>query len=58
MAELLHGEDRHGVRGGVGEAHALLRLAHLIGKRTAAGHDDERQAGTCQCGDPRVHFRR
>ena len=33
VAELLHGEDRHGVRGRVGEAEALLCVAHLVGER-------------------------
>ena len=55
-AELLHGEDRHGVGGLVGKAHALLRIAHLVGERPAARHDDERQAGRRQHLDPDRHF--
>ena len=52
VAELVHGQDRHGVGGDVGKAHALLRLAHLIGERAAARHDDERQAG---CASAAIH---
>ena len=54
VAELVHGQDRHGVRGGVGEADALLRVAHLVGEGPAAGHDHQRQAGPRQRGDPQV----
>ena len=57
VAELLHGEDRHRVGGGVGKADALLRVTHLIGEWPAARHDDQRQLERCQGGDPVAQLR-
>src|SRR5690606_36357031 len=56
MAELVHGEDRHGVRGGVGKTETPLLVAHLICEGAAAWHDDQRQAGPRQRGRPHAHL--
>src|SRR5690606_12329419 len=56
VPELVHGEDRHGMGSRIGKAHAFLRAAHLVGKRPAARHDDERQVRPRQRRDPDLHL--
>src|SRR5262249_61160321 len=49
---LLHGQDRHGMRGLVGEGTLLLNEADRIGEGAAAGNDDRAPPAFRKLGQP------
>jgi hypothetical protein len=49
---LLHRQKRHAMRGCIVEAHVGLRIAHAIGKRTAARNDNRASLAMVQSFDP------
>jgi hypothetical protein len=55
---LLHGEKRHVMRRAVGEAEALLGVAHRIREDAAAGDDDRVTAASGERGQASVQTAR